>query len=61
MYILKFSDIDCWIAPWDGDPGRTLVRDSAKEFKSAEQARKFAGKTIKANSHRNFSLVVETK
>lgn len=61
MYILKFSEQDCWIAPWEGDPGRTLVRNSAKEFKSEEQARKFAGKTIKANSHRNFSLVVEPK
>lgn len=38
MFLLKFSNQDCWIAPWEGDPGRTLVRDSAKEFKSKVQA-----------------------
>ncbi len=25
----------CWLAPWRGDPGRTLVEGSAKRFKSA--------------------------
>lgn len=61
MFILKFKNQDCWIAPWEGDPGRTLVRESAKEFKSEEQARKFANKMIKENSLRKFSLVVEPK
>lgn len=31
----------CWLAPWDGDPGRTLVKDSAEIFptkKAAEDA-----------------------
>lgn len=37
MFILKFSNQDCWIAPWEGDPGRTLVRDSAREFKSCSR------------------------
>lgn len=61
MFLLKFSAQDCWIAPWEGDPGRTLVRESAKEFKSEVQAQKFANKIIKANSFRKFSLVVEPK
>ena len=61
MFILKFSNQDCWIAPWEGDPGRTLIRESAKVFKSEAQAKKFAEKIIKANSFREFSLVVETK
>jgi N-methylhydantoinase B/oxoprolinase/acetone carboxylase alpha subunit len=24
----------CWLAPWHGDPGRTLVRTSARVFKT---------------------------
>lgn len=58
MYLLKFSNQDCWIAPWEGDPGRTLIRDSAKTFATKKQAEKFAAQTIKANSFRNFSLIV---
>ncbi|EPS48157.1 hypothetical protein [Clostridium botulinum] len=61
MFILKFSNQDCWIAPWEGDPGRTLIRDSAREFKSKAAAEKFANKIIKTNSYRKFSLVVEPK
>ena len=61
MFILKFSDHDCWIAPWDGDPGRTLVRESAKDFPTKEKAQKFADKIIKENIHRKFKLVVEPK
>jgi len=29
---------DCWIADWDGDPGRTLVKENAKTFKSKSEA-----------------------
>jgi hypothetical protein len=29
----------CWLAPWTGDPGRTLVRKSAKVFPSEWAAR----------------------
>lgn len=59
MYILKFNDIDCWIAPWKGAPGRTLVRDTARKFKSKEQAKRIAEKIIKENRHRKFELLVE--
>lgn len=27
-----------WLAPWEGDPGRTLVRQSAKKFISRDAA-----------------------
>ncbi len=27
-----------WLAPWEGDPGRTLVKDNAKEFASRNKA-----------------------
>jgi hypothetical protein len=61
MFVLKFSNQDCWIAPWEGDPGRTLVRDNAKEFKTEEQAKKMANKIIKENSFRKLTLIVEPK
>ena len=28
-----------WIAPWVGDPGRTLVKDNAERFDFVEDAR----------------------
>lgn len=31
---------DCWVADWDGDPGRTLVKEYAKTFKSKSFAEK---------------------
>ena len=40
MFIVELQK-DCWIAPWDGDPGRTIVKENAKKFKTEIQA-KFA-------------------
>jgi hypothetical protein len=37
-----------WIAPWNGDPGRTCVRMNAKRYKS-EHAAKCAISYIKRN------------
>lgn len=59
MFILKFVNQECWIATWEGDPGRTLVKENAREFKSYELAQKEAEKIIKANPQRKFELVVE--
>lgn len=28
----------CWIADWDGDPGRTMQEKSAKRFETREDA-----------------------
>ena len=61
MFILKFSNQDCWISPWEGDPGRTLIKENAMEFNTESQARKVADKIIKSNSFRKFSLIVEPK
>lgn len=30
-FIVELED-GCWIAPWAGDPGRTLVRENARGF-----------------------------
>lgn len=29
----------CWLAPWSGDPGRTLVVEEAKQYKSERGAK----------------------
>lgn len=29
-----------WVAPWDGDPGRTLVRGNAEQFRDRNGAAK---------------------
>lgn len=45
-------ETDVWLAPWDGDPGRTLVRTAAKAFGSLGAAR--AG-IASARKHRTFA------
>ena len=37
MYIIELED-GVWAAPWEGDPGRTLKKLNAREFKSIETA-----------------------
>lgn len=41
-----------WLAPWKGDPGRTLVGDSAKGFGTRHGARAALGQ---ARRHRPFA------
>lgn len=41
----------CWIAPWDGDPGRTLVRVNAMTFATQKKAE---SALMKARSYRPF-------
>lgn len=36
-FIVKLEP-SVWLAPWDGDPGRTLVRSAAKVFHSEADA-----------------------
>ena len=31
MFIVELEK-GVWLAPWEGDPGRTLVKESAKKF-----------------------------
>jgi len=42
LYCIKvLANELCYIANWDGDPGRTLVKESAKTFKSKTLADKY--------------------
>jgi len=51
MWIVEI-ETGVWLATWDGDPGRTLVKDSAKQFKSEQSAGRALGKA-RAILHRN--------
>lgn len=44
---------DCWIADWEGDPGRTLVKENAKTFKSKKEAEKLCKKMKSKYPNRN--------
>ena len=53
-WVVRFDE-GCWLAPWSGDPGRTLVRTSAKRYKSAECGRRALGQ---ARRHRRLHNAV---
>ena len=38
VYIVRVGHGDCWLAAWDGDPGRTLIKESAQRFAKWSQA-----------------------
>jgi hypothetical protein len=42
---------DCWLAPWDGDPGRTTLLENAQRFKSRKMAEQALAK---AREYREF-------
>ena len=50
MYIIKLQE-GCWIADWEGDPGRTIIKENAKLFHGK---RKAANALIRARYYRPF-------
>jgi hypothetical protein len=47
-YIVEFPfGENWWLADWEGDPGRTIVRDHAKLFNSERTAKAAIKRTIK--------------
>lgn len=46
LYIVKLED-GVWLAPWDGDPGRTLNEKSAKKFTTQAAAHKAIAKALR--------------
>lgn len=61
MYVLKFEGINCWIANFDGDPGRTLIKEDARIFETTKKAENFKKRCLKKNSHRRFNLIIEER
>lgn len=54
MWIVELEQ-DCWFAPWEGDPGRTLVRESAKKYKTEISAKRALDVAKKRFDFRDFS------
>jgi hypothetical protein len=52
-YIIELEP-GIWLAPWDGDPGRTHNIKSAKNFTSKIKARKALFQIKKDYPYRNF-------
>lgn len=44
----------CFLADWEGDPGRTFIRTAACQFVSKKQAFEYVEKVLKENPHRNW-------
>jgi len=52
MYIVELDE-GVWIADWEGDPGRTLIKDNAKKFGSRGKAKEAL---TKARLYRKFVM-----
>jgi len=44
----------CWLADWEGDPGRTLVEDNAEKFDSYDEAETALQYAREHRHHCNF-------
>lgn len=38
-FIVELEPETCWLASWSGDPGRTLIKENAKIYKTEKGAR----------------------
>ncbi len=56
MYIVKLEE-KCWLAPWSGDPGRTVVDKNAKVFLSKAGAKLAMGKAQKIRPFKNAKVL----
>jgi hypothetical protein len=56
-YIVKISS-KCWLADWEGDPGRTIVESNAKVFNDLADAHKAKEEVAKEYSWRRLKPVV---
>lgn len=54
MYTVEL-EIGCWIADWEGDPGRTVVKENAQQFNNFVEAKKALEK---AREYRPFKEAV---
>ena len=56
-FIVRLEN-ECYIAAWEGDPGRTIIKGHAKIFKSIESANKALAKARKYRPFVNATVVV---
>ncbi len=56
-YIVKLED-KCWIAPWDGDPGRTVVKTNAQKFDTLTKAKIALRQALRYRSFGNPEIII---
>ena len=55
IYCIKVkANNDCWITDFDGDPGRTSIKENAKTFKRKSNADKLCNEMKIRYPNRNF-------
>ena len=47
---------NCWLADWEGDPGRTVLESNAKDFPDMEIATKALEKARKYRPFKNAQI-----
>lgn len=62
--IQAIYDKNIWLAPWEGDPGRTLKKENAKIFTTKLSAQRAINKAIKnyprrLNSSHQYKYIIE--
>lgn len=55
-YIVEFENArhHFWLAPWEGDPGRTLLKCNAQQFDTKDDAQFALDEAIRKNYHRTL-------
>ena len=56
MFLVKLEK-NCWLADWEGDPGRTTVEENAKEFKTFRSAKMALKKALKYREFKNNEIL----
>lgn len=55
-YVIEITP-NCWIASWEGDPGRTTKIENASQYRSKKDAELKLKKVIETHGeHRDFSF-----
>ena len=59
MFVVRLDGFvgKCWLAPWGGDPGRTVVLANAKRYKTERGAKAAATIAKKKYSWRKIGVV----
>lgn len=52
-WLAKLSE-GCWLAPWEGDPGRTIVEDNAQRYKTEGAAKAALTRARKRHTFRKI-------
>ena len=56
MYAIELEK-GVYIAPWTGDPPRTLVLDNAKTYKTKSEAYKDIAKALKYRNFKSLKII----